>query len=45
MIGRLTGVNVKIHGVHNTLDFEVIDIVDCIKPYQELLGIYWDFDK
>jgi hypothetical protein len=44
-IGRLTGVNVNIDGVHNIVDFEVIEIVDGSKPYPTLLGLDWDFDN
>jgi hypothetical protein len=45
LIGRLTGVNVNIDGVHNTTYFEVIKIVDGSKPYPTLLGLDWDFDN
>ena len=45
LIGRLIGVNVNINGVCKTTDFEVIEIVDGINPYQKLLGINWDFDN
>jgi hypothetical protein len=41
-IGRLTGVNVNIDGVHKIADFEVIEIVDGRKPYRiclDLIGI------
>jgi len=39
LIGRLIGVNVNIDGVHNTIGFEVIKIVDDNKPYSTLLGM------
>jgi hypothetical protein len=45
LIGILTWVNVNIDGVHNIVDFEVIDIMDDSKPYPMLLGLNWDFDN
>jgi hypothetical protein len=44
-VGRLTGVNVNIDGVHSVADFEVIDIVDGSTPYPTLLGLDWEFDN
>jgi hypothetical protein len=38
-IGRLIGVNVNIDGVCSTTNFELIDMVDGIKPYPALPGL------
>jgi hypothetical protein len=38
-------VNANIDGVHSINDFEIIEIVDGIKPYLTLLGLYWYFDN
>jgi hypothetical protein len=44
-IDRLTGVPMDIDGVHNVVDFEVIEIVDDSKPHQTLMRIDWVFDN
>jgi hypothetical protein len=44
LIGRLTRVHVNIDGVHNMVEFEVIDILDDSQPYPALMGLEWDFD-
>jgi hypothetical protein len=36
---------VSIDGVHNIVDFEVIEIVYEIKPYPTFLGLDWAFDN
>jgi hypothetical protein len=42
-IGRLTGVLVKIDGVHSMIDFDVIEIMDDTQPYPKLMGLEWEF--
>lgn len=44
-MGRLLGVTVYIQGMHTTIDFEKIEIVDDNNPYLALLGIDWEFDN
>jgi hypothetical protein len=34
---------VNIDGVHSTIDFEVIEIMEYSQPYPTLMGIQWDF--
>ena len=41
----MTWLNVNIYGVCNTVDFEVIEIVDDSKPYRPLLGLDLAFDN
>jgi len=43
--GRLPGVTVNIEGVHTTVEFEVIEIIDDSNPYPALLGLDWAFDN
>jgi hypothetical protein len=45
LIGRLTGVNANIDGVHNIEYFEVIKIVYGRKPYLVLVLLDWDLDN
>jgi hypothetical protein len=33
------------YGMRNMEDFEVIEILDEIQPYQALMGLEWDFDS
>jgi hypothetical protein len=35
----------NIYGVHSVEDFEVIEIVDDIKPYPTLMGLEWAFEN
>jgi len=35
----------NIDGVHNMVDFEVIEIVDENQSYPSLMGLKWDFDN
>jgi hypothetical protein len=44
-IGRLKNKIVDLDGVHTTIDFEVMDMVDESIPFPALLGIDWDFDN
>jgi hypothetical protein len=44
-MGRLSNVPIDIDGVRGLADFEVIEIIDDIKPYPVLLGIDWEFHK
>ena len=43
-MGRLYGVTVDIEDTSTLADFEVIEIVDNIKPYPIVLGTDWAFD-
>ena len=42
---RLPSVAVNIEGVHTTIDFEVIQIIDDSNLYPTLLGLDWAFDN
>lgn len=44
-LGRLSGITTDIEGVHTTIDFEVIEIVDDNNPYPTLLGQGWEFSN
>ena len=44
-LGRLSGITMDIKGVHNTTDFEVIEIVDDSNPYHALLVLDWEFSN
>jgi hypothetical protein len=45
LIGRLMEVPVNMDGVRNVKDFEVIEIMDEIKPYPMMMGLEWAFDN
>jgi len=44
-IGRWKNITMDLYGVHTTIDFEVMDMVDESIPFPTLLGIDWTFDN
>jgi len=44
-LDHLSSIPVDLDGVHNLVDFEVIEIIDDSTPYPALLGIDWAFDN
>ena len=44
-LGHLSSVPVDLDGVHNLVDFEIIEIIDDDTLYPALLGIDWAFEN
>ena len=41
----MVGIQIKVEGLQNFADFEVIEITDYTNPYPSLLGIYWEIEN